>query len=193
MQKKKIFILLGHPLNDSMCGRLALAYEKGAMEAGHEIRVASIGDMKFDPILHQGYRAIQELEPDLKKVQENISWADHFVLLYPTWWSAMPALLKGMFDRMWLPGFAFHFNKSGIGWHKLLREKTARVIITMDSWPIASWFLFGDTTNEISRAILGFSGFSPVRVKKFGPVKTASENKKNRWEDKVHRWGTKAK
>jgi len=105
----------------------------------------------------------------------------------------MPAILKGLFDRVWLPGFAFHFHKHGIGWHKLLKGKSARVIITMDSWPMASRFLFGDTTNEIGRGILWFSGIHPVRIKKFGPVKDASENKKRAWEDRVHRWGTKAK
>lgn len=191
MTKKKIFILLGHNLKDSTSGRLAESYKKGAEEAGHEVRMTFLGEMKFDPILWQGYRAIQELEPDLKKFQEDVRWADHFVLLYPSWWSAMPAILKGLFDRVWLPGFAFHFNKNGLGWHKLLKGKSARVIVTMDSWPCVSRFLFGDSTNEISKGILWFSGFAPVKIKKFGPVKDASEKKKTKWEDKVHKWGTK--
>jgi len=190
---KKILILMGHPHTDSMCGTLALAYKEGAEEVGYEVRIENIGEMKFDPILHDGYRSIQELEPDLKKFQEDIKWADHFVLLYPMWWSAMPAVLKGLFDRVWLPGFAFHFNKGGMGWHKLLKGKTARVIVTMDSWPFVSRFLFGDSTNEIARGVLGFAGFHPVKVRKFGPVKTASESHKLRWERKMHKWGMKGK
>lgn len=193
MTKKKIFILLGHPLKDSMCGRFLLSYKKGAEEAGHEVRMTALGDMKFDPILWQAYRVIQELEPDLKKFQEDVHWADHFVIAYPMWWSSMPAMLKGLFDRVWLPGFAFHFNKHGMGWHKLLKGKSARVIVTMDSWPWVARFLFGDSTNEISRGILAFAGFHPVKVKKFGPVKDATEHTKSCWEDEVHGWGVSGK
>lgn len=190
MVKKKVFILLGHTVKDGMSARFANTYKKGAEEAGHEVRMTILGGMKFDPILWNGYRSIQNLEPDLLKFQEDVRWADHFVLVYPMWWSSMPALLKGLFDRVWIPGFAFHFNKQGIGWHKLLKDKSARVIVTMDSWPWVARFLFGDSTNEISRGILWFSGFSPVKIKKFGPVKDASDKKKARWEDTVHRWGS---
>lgn len=191
-KKKKIFILQGNPVQGGMCDILCRAYADGATKAGHEVRMKEISDMGFDPILHDGYNKIQELEPDLIKLQENIKWCDHFVLYYPMWWSAMPAVLKGMFDRMWLPGFAFHFKKNGMGWTPLLKGKTGRVIITMDSWPMISRFFFGDTTNEIDQAILEFSGIKPTRVQKIGPVKTMSDKTKKYWKGKMENWGARA-
>lgn len=182
---KKIFILQGNGDNETFCGTLATAYEESAKAAGHDVHRINIGDLKFDPILHKGYKTIQALEPDLKRVQEEIKWADHFVLLYPTWWSAMPALLKGMIDRMWLPGFAYHFHMHGMAWHGLLHGKSARVIITMDNWPLISRILFGDSTNEIARAVLKFSGIHPVRVTKVGDVKGLSDAHKDRWKKRV--------
>lgn len=102
----------------------------------------------------------------------------------------MPALLKGMFDRMWLPGFAFKFHPSGLWWDGLLKDKTSRVFVTSDANPWFTRIIFGDTTNEIRKGILWFSGIK-VRVKKVGPVKKISEDKKQRWYKKFSKWGSK--
>lgn len=193
MQKKKIFILLGHPDRETLSGHLADSYERGAKNAGHEIRRANICDIKFDPILHKGYKEIQELEPDLIKVQEDFKWADHIVILYPNWWCTMPAILKGLFDRMFLPGFAFRFSKEKPGkWTPLLTGKTARIIVTASMNPFKIRFLFGDFTNELARGILGFSGFNPVQITTFGPSERASDKKKASWRKKVEDFGKKA-
>ena len=190
---KKIFILCGHPDSESMAGYLAGAYEKGARDTGHEVRRTNIGNLQFDPILHKGYKVIQELEPDLIKVQENMKWADHIVITYPNWWGAMPALLKGMFDRMFLPGFGFKFRKNSIWWDKLLAGKSAHVIVTMDHYPAFAAFLFGDTGNEIRRATLGFCGISPVRLSRIGRVRFMDDAKKSRVWQKIYVLGMKGK
>ncbi len=167
---KKVFILLGHPDNDSLNYSLAEEYERGACEAGHEVRRVNISDLKFDPILHHGYRLVQELEPDLISFQENVRWCDHFVVFYPSWWSTMPALLKGLFDRTWLPDFAYRFT-SDYAWVKLLKGRSARMFVTSDTVPFLQRIIFGDTTNELKNGILWFAGFNPIRVKKFGYLK----------------------
>ncbi len=193
MKKKKIFILLGHPDKDTLNGTLASEYERGAEDGGHETRRMNLGDMKFDPILHKGYKTIQELEPDLKDFQENVKWADHFVIFYPSWWSTMPALLKGLMDRVWLPGFAYHFTHGGNWWQKLLKGRSATMFVTSDTMPIIQRIMFGDTTNELRKGILGFSGFSPVRVYKFGYLKHFGMWQSERMKRKVFNLGKKAK
>ena len=192
---KKIFILVGHPDSESLTAKFAVYYASGVKEAGHEVRLTNLGELSFNPILHKGYKEMQPLEPDLLKLQEDVRWADHFVILYPSWWSTMPALLKGMFDRMWLPGFAFRFHAKGVFkdlmWRKLLKGKSARVFVLSDSPPVLARIVFGDTTNEIRRGILWFAGFR-VRVRKIGPVKFITDTKVDRWKQKFHRWGRRA-
>lgn len=189
MEKKKIFILLGHPDKETKCGYFVDSYERGAREADYDVKRVNLGDLKFDPMLHKGYKVIQELEPDLKMIQENIKWAEHFVIFYPSWWSTMPAMLKGMFDRMWLPCFAFNFNKNGWGWKKHLKGRSALVVVTSDSHPLVARILMGDSTNEIKRGILKFAGFSPVNVLKAGPLKNISQEGKEKWAHKFCEMG----
>jgi putative NADPH-quinone reductase len=193
MNSKKILVFLGNPTADSYSGRLADCYVEGARSVGCEVERININDLKFDPILHQGYKTIQELEPDLKMVQEKIQWADHLVFIYPNWWCSMPAVMKGMFDRMWLPGFAFNFDKQTKKLIKRLTGKTARVIIVAGTHsPFMTWWKFGDYTNEISHGILEFSGIK-TRVSAFGPTERVAPLVLDRWAEQVKNLGKKAR
>ena len=194
MTQKKVFILLGHPDKDTRSGRVASAYEEGALEAGHEVRRLNLGDMKFDPILHFGYKTIQPLEPDLITFQQNVKWCDHFVIVYPNWWSTMPALLKGLIDRAWLPGFAFSFYKDGRwGWLKRLKGKSARIFVLANTNQWVTYLLFGEFTNELARATLGFAGIHPVHVTSFAPSEKASPVRFAWWLQKARKLGKSAK
>lgn len=182
---KKILVFLGHPDKNSYSGHLADTYENTAREAGHDVLRLNIGDLNFDPVLHMGYKTIQELEPDLTMVQEKINWADHIVFIYPNWWTTMPAAFKGMFDRMWLPGFAFNFEKPSHRLIQRLKAKTARVIIVCGTHsPFMTWWKFGDYTNEIAHGILGFAGIK-TRVTPFGPAERVKPEILERWVGKV--------
>lgn len=187
---RKIFILVGHSSLEGFTAELGGAYEEAARAAGHEVRRVNLGELHFDPILHKGYGEIQPLEPDLILVQENIRWADHVVILYPNWWISMPALLKGMFDRMWLPGFAFNFDKKTHDVIELLKGKTARVIVIDGAHsPFMTRLKYGDYTNEISRGILGFSGMK-VHVTTMGPCEHADSAKHDAWVKEVRELGS---
>lgn len=190
--QKKILIIVGHPDSGSLSAHLGDKYAEGARAKGNEVKVLKLGDLKFDPILHKGYKVIQELEPDLKMAQEEIKWCDHLVVIYPSWWSTMPAILKGFFDRIWMPGFAFHFDHAGIThgfvWHGLLHKKTARVFVLSDSPAIFARILFGDTTNEIKKGILWFAGLRP-KITKVGGLKNASPKKIKKIIGKFYTWG----
>ncbi len=179
---KRIFILLGHPDKGPLplSRRLADAYEVAARAAGHEVRRTNISDLAFDPILHEGYRTIQELEPSLKQVQEDMRWAEHFVLFYPNWWGGMPALLKGMWDRMFLPAFAFRMHKNKLGWDRLLAGRTARVVITCGNPPVLDMLAFGDFTAAIKRSLLQFAGLR-VSTTLVGRSEKLNESQTARW------------
>ena len=197
IRTKKIFILLGHPDKSGFCGEIADAYESAARAAGHDVERLNIGEMQFDPILHHGYRVRQELEPDLLRFQRLITESDHFVVIYPVWWVGMPASLKGLFDRAWLPGSAFRYIKTKAGkntifWHRLFSGKTARILMTSGTAPLLVRFLPGNVNAQLRWGILWFAGFS-VRTTWFGPAEVISAARKVRWLAKVRALGEKGK
>ena len=188
----RIFILLGHTDSATLSGAFADSYETHARAAGHELRRQNIGEMHFDPILHEGYNSIQQLEPDLKDFQENIRWAEHIVIIYPTWWSTMPAMLKGLLDRAWLPHFAFNFADHGLTWKKLLTGRTARIITSSNTNPWLLRFMYGSPTTILDLAILRFSGIR-ARSIDFGPSERASDKTRAQWIRKIERLAQKGK
>ena len=152
---KKIFILLGHPNNEDTFNKsLADAYEKGAKEAGHEVKRMNLGDMQFDS----------------------------------TWWTSIPAQLKGLFDRAWISGFAFRFKPSGL-WNKLLIGRSAHVFTTMGAPAIAECFFFGNVTRLLKSNLLKFAGFSPVCATWIGNAEKMKIEKRQKWFTKMEKLG----
>lgn len=187
---KQITIIQGHPAKQSFCGSLAAKYVQGAAEAGHDVRTIVVRDLAFDPILHEGYRVIQTLEPDLARAQEDIRWAGHIVVIYPTWWGGAPALLKGFIDRVFLPGFAFKYREGSPWWDKYLTGKTAHILTTMDTPPWYYRIVYRDAgINQMRRAFLEYCGIEPVRVTRIGRVKDASDAWRQAWLLKARAFG----
>lgn len=193
MTSKKIFILVGHPNKASLSGHIADTYEIAAKASGHEVRRMNLGELAFDPILHMGYKERQTLEPDLLAIQENVKWADTFVLAFPTWWGDMPALLKGMFDRMWLPGFAYNMKPGSLFWIRRLVGKRARIITTSQTNVRILSCIFRINFTHLKWLTLWFSGISPVRVTRIGNAEKLSPAEVARFDKRISCLGRKAK
>jgi len=187
---KRILVILGHPAKESFCGALANSYLAGARAAGNEVQLVSLGSLSFDPVLHNGYASIQALEPDLVAGQTAITWAQHVVFVYPIWWGAMPALLKGFIDRLFLPGFAFKYREGSRFWDRLLSGRSAHLLVTMDTPPwYFRWVYRMPGHNQMKRTILEFSGIKPVTVSNFGPVKTSNQQQREKWLAQANAYG----
>lgn len=191
MKHKKILIINGHPSKDSLSEALANAYTQSAMYSGADVRRINIRDLKFDPILHEGYKKIQSLEVDLKKVQNNLVWAEHLVFIYPIWWGTMPALVKGFIDRVFLPGFAFKYTKNSGFPERYFKGKTARVINTSGGPKL--YYMFVNPNKKImKKPVLGFVGIKNVKFTHFGSMgKKLSQKRAKSIFGKVKKLGKK--
>src|SRR5579872_4180992 len=168
--KKNVLLLLGHPSSSSFCDALLNAYQKGALAGGATCKTINISALNFNPNLAEGYkdREGMTLEKDLQNAQQLITWADHVVLAYPTWWGTLPALTKGFIDRVFLPGFAYKYHKGENLPEKLLKGKSIRLLVTMDTPKF--WFYLGFWAAQyrmLRQLVFEYVGFKPVRFSTF--------------------------
>jgi putative NADPH-quinone reductase len=129
------------------------------------------------------------MEPDLADFWARLQAADHLVFAFPMWWGGAPALVQGTIERLFLPGQAFAYHPKDPFWDKLLRGRSADVLVTMDTPPAVLRWLWGfPIGRRWKRQILGFVGIRPVRVLCFGPVRRGgAERGLPRWRLRLAR------
>ena len=185
---KRVAVIVGHPAADSWCGALADSYAAAARAGGHEVRMVHLAQLDFDPSLHEGYRQIQALEPDLLAAQATVAWAEHLVIAYPIWWGSVPALLKGFLDRILLPGFAFKYRPGKAFPEQLLRGRSAQLLVSMDTPPwYFRWVYRMPGIVQLKKTTLEFCGIAPVKVAAFGPLIASSSAQRASWLVKAAR------
>jgi NAD(P)H dehydrogenase (quinone) len=194
MLKKKILIIDGHPNEHSFCAALSEAYYSGANQSRHMIETLVLRDLKFDLNLHRGYTQVQDLEPDLIEAQKKIERCEHLVFVYPIWWGSMPALVKGFLDRCWLPGFAFKYHKTDPFWDRLLKGRSARMVVTSDAPYLFNLFAYFNAPYLImKKTVLGFCGFKPIKSTFIGGVKNLDQKAREKILMKVKALGLAGK
>lgn len=190
---RKIMVVVGHPLSSTFCQAIGQTYRDGATSAGHEVKLFSLADMTFDPILHYGFRREQPLEPDLRAAYEALTACDHLVLIFPLWCGDMPALLKGFIERILQPDLIAGENtENAMNW-AIFKNKTARIIMTM-GMPVSiyRYWYGGHALKLLTRNILNFIGIKPVRHTLFGMVATSKPATREGWLKTVRALGEQA-
>lgn len=194
--KKNILLILGHPSENSFCNALLNAYKKGAESAGATCKLLYISQLKFDVNLADGYKTGEatQLEEDLAAAQELIKWADHVVLAYPNWWGFMPAVTKGFIDRVFLPDFAFKHHSGKLFPEKLLKGKSMRLMVTMDTPKWWFYLIYRASQYQILKDIVfGYVGFDPIRFSTFGFIRKSTDQQRSNWLKKVEQLGKQLK
>jgi NAD(P)H dehydrogenase (quinone) len=188
--KKNILIIQGHPNKDSLSSEILNAYRESAEQSGAEVRAIIVRELEFQPVLFLGYKRTEPLENDILRSQEQISWADHLVMIYPNWWGTYPAMFKGFIDKVLWPGFAFSFQPGRDTPQQLLKGKSARIFVTMDSSRWTYRFRQGAPGHKAMKlATLGFCGISPVNFTTFYRIRYAKKEKTDKWTSHVKKLG----
>lgn len=107
----RVHVVYCHPSPTSFTAAALTSALAGLAAAGHEVRVTDLYADEFAPELSAWERTNHLSSPDTKPAiatyADNLRWCQALVLVYPTWWSGQPAMLKGWIDRVWVGGVAY--------------------------------------------------------------------------------------
>ncbi|MSX93932.1 MAG: flavodoxin family protein [Actinobacteria bacterium] len=131
----KVLVVYSHPVEGSFTSALRDRVLAGLNAGGHETRLDDLYADDFRPELSAWERTNHllppEHKPEIAAYAANLRWCDALVLVYPTWWSGQPAMLKGWMDRVWVAGVAYDLPEGGN--HIRPRLHNIRRIVTVTS------------------------------------------------------------
>ena len=105
----KILMIYAHP-NDKSYNASILETVKENLSPKQELRILDLYKGQFDPVLRfDATHRRRDLANDvaMKHYRDLLVWADQLIFIFPTWWSGMPAILKGFIERVFVAGFAY--------------------------------------------------------------------------------------
>ena len=116
----RVLVLYAHPVETSFQAALHGAVVGALTRAGHQVDDCDLYGEGFDPVLSRQERIdYHDLAVNRRNVDpyvERVMRAEALVLVYPVWNFGYPAILKGFFDRVFLPGVSFRMeNGKAVG------------------------------------------------------------------------------
>jgi NAD(P)H dehydrogenase (quinone) len=113
----RVLVVYAHPSPNSFAAAVHRRVVEALKAAGHQIDDLDLYAEEFQPVLTREEREVHYNtggnSAGVASYVQRLQAADALVLCFPTWWYGMPAILKGWFDRIWLPGVAFHNPPEG--------------------------------------------------------------------------------
>ena len=109
-------VILAHPNPDSYAHELARRTESGLRAGGHEVEVVDLCALEFRAAMSATEREAYHgdhpvLDPLVQEHVDLVRSVDTLIFVYPTWWSGLPAVLKGWLERVMVPGVGFRFDE----------------------------------------------------------------------------------
>jgi NAD(P)H dehydrogenase (quinone) len=150
----RVLVIYCHPVSNSFAAAAHATVLQALAKAGHEVTDVDLYAEGFDPVMSRqerlDYHSTTRNTRPVRKYDDQLAWTQAIVLIYPAWIHGMPAMLKGYFDRVWLPGAAFDIAPDGRVLADRLKNIKRIVVVTTYG---GSWWtvrvLLGDPARKV--------------------------------------------
>jgi NAD(P)H dehydrogenase (quinone) len=156
----RVLHLYCHPVPESFHGALRAAALAGLAQAGHEVDLLDLHAEGFDPVLgteeRSTYHDLARNRRGLEGYVERLQRAEALVVQFPAWCFGPPAMLKGFFDRLFLPGVAFDLEDPARVRPLLGNIRRVAGIVTYGRPRLAAWWMGDPPRKLITRYVRWF-------------------------------------
>jgi NAD(P)H dehydrogenase (quinone) len=187
----RVLYLYCHPQATSFHVAIRARALAGLASAQHEVDLLDLYAEKFDPVMWEAarrdYHDPSRNQAGLEDYVARLRAAEALVVQFPVWSFGMPAMLKGYFDRMMMPGVAFDLSDPAHA--KPLLGNLRRIAgIATYGRPRTRAIAVGDPPRKMVKRYLPWFANARARVDYYAlyHMNVASESKRLAFMEKVH-------
>ena len=153
----RILVIFAHPVETSFHAAMHARVVAALRSAGHEVDDCDLYAEGFNPVLSREERlnyhdtGINQLA--VKEYVERLQRAEALVFCFPVWCFGLPAILKGWFDRVLMPGVSFDISDPA---HVKPALTHLKRIVALTSYGRPRWmaFVMGDPPRKVIKRYL---------------------------------------
>ena len=176
-------IIYAHPDKKSFNASILKTVQEN-LSHQHDVKTLDLYEEEFDPVLRfDAIHRRRDLANDvaMKHYRDLLVWADQLIFIFPTWWSGMPAILKGFIERIFVAGFAYDNTPHGLKG----RLAGQAWIITTHNTPKIFLPFAQDYSKVLKFQILNPCGFKTVKVTQVTRVEYMSNHERKEQLEKI--------
>ena len=153
----RVFILYANPVAASFGAALHQHVVSTLRSRGHEVDDCDLYAESFEPVLSEreriDYHNTAVNRAPVAAFADRLLAADALVLVYPVWNEGFPAILKGFFDRVFIPGVSFRIGPEAGVTPNLQRLEKIAAVCTYGASRVAN-FLLGDPPKRVVKRLV---------------------------------------
>jgi NAD(P)H dehydrogenase (quinone) len=160
----RVFILYANPVALSFGSALHRQVITTLRSRGHETDDCDLYAESFDPVMGEQER-MQYHNAELNRATiagyaNRLLAAEALVLVYPVWNEGFPAILKGFFDRVFIPGVSFTIGPDGAAVPNLQKLRKLAALCTYGASRMTSILLGDPPKRVVKRLVRSMPGHS---------------------------------
>lgn len=157
----RVLFVYCHPVPESFHGAIRGRALAGLARAGHAVDLMDLYAEGFEPVLgaeaRRRYHDVPANRAGLESVVERLERAEALVVQFPTWSYGPPAMLKGFFDRVLMPGVAFDLSDPARVRPLLHGIRKLAGIVTYGRPRWAAWYMGDPPRKLVTRYLRWFT------------------------------------
>ena len=158
----RVLVVYCHPVETSFHAALHQEVLKNLRAAGHEVVDCDLYAEGFNPVLSReerlGYHEVPSNRIPLQPYIDRLNRAEAIVFCFPTWCFGLPAMLKGFFDRLFMPGVAFDISDPANVKPMLTHIKRISAVVTYGRPRWMAWYMGDPPRKIVTRYMLRLTG-----------------------------------